>query len=107
MERLFFQNCTVRTICSARFELEKLVLVKLQNEILENSEKDSNPIEMTTLEEIQTVIKKLKTGKSPDSGGISEHFRYSPDEVIQFLVTIVKIFEELDIPAQNRQNMVL
>ena len=29
----------------------------------------------------------------------AEHFRYSPDEVMQFLVTIVnKIFEELDIP---------
>lgn len=29
----------------------------------------------------------------------AEHFRYSPDEVMQFLVTIVnKIFEVLDIP---------
>ena len=37
----------------------------------ENSEKDGTPIEMATLEEIQTVIKKLKTGKSPDSSGIS------------------------------------
>jgi hypothetical protein len=45
-------------------KLEKLELVKLQNEILENSEKDGTPIEMATLEEIQTVIKKLKTGKS-------------------------------------------
>ena len=26
---------------------------------------------MATIEEIQTVIKKLKTGKSPDSSGIS------------------------------------
>jgi hypothetical protein len=35
---------------------------------------------MATLEEIQTVIKKLKTGKSPDSSGISaEHFRYTPE----------------------------
>ena len=63
---------------SATFELEKLELVKLQDEIqnvLENSEKDGTPIEMATLEEIQTVIKKLKTGKSPDSSGISaEHF---------------------------------
>jgi hypothetical protein len=68
---------------SATFELEKLELVKLQNEILENSEKDGTPIEMATLEEIQTVIKKLKTGKSPDSSGISaEHFRYSPEEVM-------------------------
>jgi hypothetical protein len=38
---------------------------------LENSEKDGTPIEMATLEQIQTVIKKLKTGKSPDSSGIS------------------------------------
>jgi hypothetical protein len=30
---------------SATFELEKLELVKLQNEILENSEKDGTPIE--------------------------------------------------------------
>ena len=88
---------------SATFELEKLELVKLQNEILENSEKDGTPIEMATLEEIQTVIKKLKTGKSPDSSGISaEHFRYSPEEVMQFLVSIVnKIFEELDIPEST------
>jgi hypothetical protein len=34
---------------SATFELEKLELVKLQNEILENSEKDGTPIEMATL----------------------------------------------------------
>jgi hypothetical protein len=68
---------------SATFELEKLELVKLQNEILENSEKDGTPIEMATLEEIQTVIKKLKTGKSSDSSVISaEHFRYSPEEVM-------------------------
>ena len=74
---------------SATFELEKLELVKLQDEIqnvLENSEKDGTPIEMATLEEIQTVIKKLKTGKSPDSSVISvEHFLYSLEEVIQFL----------------------
>jgi len=93
---------------SATFELEKLELVKLQNEILENSEKDGTPIEMATLEEIQTVIKKLKTGQSPDSSGIStEHFRYSPDEVIQFLVTIVnKIFEELDITETTKYSTV-
>jgi hypothetical protein len=41
---------------SATFELEKLELVKLQNEILENSEKDGTPIEMATLEEIQNVL---------------------------------------------------
>ena len=63
---------------------------------------------MATLEEIQTVIKKLKTGKSSDSSGISaEHFRYSPDEVMQFLVTIVnKIFEELDIPESSKYGTV-
>ena len=93
---------------SATFELEKLELVKLLNEILENSEKDGTSIEMATIEEMQTVIKKLKTGKSPDSSGISvEHFRYSPDEVIQFLVTIVnKIFEELDIPESSKYGTV-
>ena len=93
---------------STTFELEKLELVKLQNEILENSEKNGTPIEMATLEEIQTVIRKLKTGKSPDSSGISaEHFRYSPDEVIQFIVTIVnKIFEELDIPESSKYGTV-
>ena len=56
---------------SATFDLEKLELVKLQNEILENSEKDGTPMEMATLEEIQTVIKKLKTGKSPDTFDIA------------------------------------
>ena len=63
---------------------------------------------MATLEEIQTVIKKLKTGKSSDSSGISaEHFRYSPDEIMQFLVTIVnKIFEELDIPESSKYGTV-
>jgi hypothetical protein len=90
---------------STTFELEKLELVKLQNEILENSEKDGTPIEIATLEEIQTVIKKLKTGKSPDSSGISaEHFRYSPDEVMQYLVN--KIFEELDIPESTKYGTV-
>jgi hypothetical protein len=42
---------------STTFELEKVELVKLQNEILENSEKNGTPIEMATLEEIQTVIR--------------------------------------------------
>ena len=62
---------------SATFELEKLELVKLQNEILEKSEKDGTPMEMATLEEIQTVIKKLKTGKSPDTFDIARMRLYS------------------------------
>jgi hypothetical protein len=38
---------------------------------------------------------------------ITEHFLYSPDEVMQFLVTIVnKIFEELDIPESTKYGTV-
>jgi hypothetical protein len=52
--------------------------------MLENSEKDGTPIEMATLEEIQTVIKKLKTGKSTSLSTTQLPLRIDPELQIIF-----------------------
>ncbi|CAG2257393.1 unnamed protein product [Mytilus edulis] len=56
---------------------EKLNLVKIQNEIIESIEKENlQPIERATVDEVQSSICKMKTGKSPDVNEISsEHFK--------------------------------
>ena len=50
----------------------------------------------------------MKTGKSADENGIcSEHFKYSPEEVIPFIVFIMnKIFDDLDVPKKLKSGIV-
>ena len=50
----------------------------------------------------------MKTGKSADESGIcSEHFKFSPEEVIPYIVFIInKIFDELDVPPKLKSGFV-
>ena len=86
--------------------LEKLELVKLQNELIEQMESvGSNQIEPVSKEEIQLAIRKLKSGKSPGADGLSaEHFKNIPEEILDYIVYIINlIFKEKDLPTTVKE----
>ncbi|CAC5416986.1 unnamed protein product [Mytilus coruscus] len=90
-------------------DAEKLNLVKIQNEIIESIKKENlQPIERATVDEVQSSICKMKTGKSPDFNGISsEHFKYGPEEIVPFIVFIINlIFDNLDVPETIKSGTV-
>ncbi|CAC5418331.1 unnamed protein product [Mytilus coruscus] len=92
-----------------KIDAEKLILEKIQNEIIESIEKENlQPIERATVDEVQSSICKMKTGKSPDVNGISsEHFKYGPEEIVPFIVFIINlIFDNLDVPEKIKSGTV-
>ncbi|CAC5423916.1 unnamed protein product [Mytilus coruscus] len=80
-----------------KLNCEKLNLVILQNDIIKELETNKNEkIENTNQEEVQNILKKLKSGKSHGPDGLSaEHFKYMPDELLPFLIDIINsVFED-------------
>ena len=84
------------------FDQEKLCLVHMQNEAIETMERrDGADIDCVTMEEVDTAIQKLKTGKASDQDGISaEHYKYAGEEMKIFIVHIINsILINQDIPT--------
>ncbi|CAC5382557.1 unnamed protein product [Mytilus coruscus] len=81
--------------------VKNLNLVTLQNDIIEKLKTGKNEkIDNTNQKEIQNILRKLKSGKSHAPDGLSaEYFKYMPDELLPFLIAIIKsVFEDEDVP---------
>ena len=87
----------------------RLKLVSIQNDIIEQMESEKNcHIDKTTTEEVLKAISKLNTGKAPGSDGLSaEHFRNAPDEFIPTLVDVInQIFLEKEVPKIVKEGII-
>ncbi|VDI10792.1 Hypothetical predicted protein, partial [Mytilus galloprovincialis] len=81
------------------FDLERLELAKLQNNIIPELDIQNKEITKATPTEIESAIRKLNTGKASDENGIvSEHYIHAIDVITDEITDIInQIFEELDI----------
>ncbi|CAG2189456.1 unnamed protein product [Mytilus edulis] len=90
------------------FDLERLELSKLQNNIIPELDIQKEEITKATPTEIESAIRKLNTGKASDENGIvSEHYIHAIDVITDEITDIInQIFEELDVP-QSLKNGIL
>ncbi|CAG2185247.1 unnamed protein product [Mytilus edulis] len=90
------------------FDLERLELSKLQNNIIPELDIQNKEITKATPTEIESAIRKLNTGKASDENGIvSEHYIHAIDVITDEITDIInQIFEELDVP-QSLKNGIL
>ncbi|VDI16632.1 Hypothetical predicted protein [Mytilus galloprovincialis] len=90
------------------FDLERLELSKLQNNIIPELDIQNKEITKATPTEIESAIRKLNTGKASDENGIvSEHHIHAIDVITDEITDIInQIFEELDVP-QSLKNGIL
>lgn len=88
-----FTTLATPDLSKPAFDLEKLNLVKIQNEIIEDITKKLNKqIEEATSDEVIQVISKLKSGKSCDNEGIAaEHLKYAAEELAPYIRHIINI----------------
>ncbi|CAG2242260.1 unnamed protein product [Mytilus edulis] len=82
------------------FDLERLELSKLQNNIIPELDIQNKEITKATPTEIESAIRKLNTGKASDENGIvSEHYIHAIDVITDEITDIInQIFEKLDVP---------
>ena len=98
----------VNEVIQHKFCTEKFEFAKVQNYIIEQLEVEMNEeIDNTNEEEIQQTVRKLKTGKSPGTDGISaEHLKHMPSELIPYLINIINlIFMEKDVPQGVKEGV--
>ncbi|CAC5391389.1 unnamed protein product [Mytilus coruscus] len=89
------------------YDLERLRLAKLRNDIILKNQYSKKEIEQTNPEEVKTAIKNLNTGKTSDENGIcSEHYKEAVDEVSVDIASIINnIFTNLDVPKSLKNGI--
>ena len=87
--------------------MKKYNLSKIQNDVVEHTERGRIKIAEIQIEEIEMAVGKLKSGKAPDVDGIAaEHYKYAESELIPVLHHILNtIIKDLDIPSSLKSGI--